>query len=52
MPDGKKELLMQVAVYAEIPAANAAFAVAKKVYAELPENTLSENNKVSEEPHD
>jgi 4-carboxymuconolactone decarboxylase len=30
-----KEALMQVAVYAGIPAANAAFAVAKRVYAEM-----------------
>ena len=34
-PDEVKEVLMQVAVYAGVPAANAAFAVAKKVYAEL-----------------
>ena len=30
-----KEVLMQVAVYAGVPAANSAFAVAKKVYAEV-----------------
>jgi 4-carboxymuconolactone decarboxylase len=30
-----KEALMQVAVYAGIPAANSAFAVAKRVYAEM-----------------
>ena len=30
-----KEVLMQVAVYAGIPAANAAFAIAKRVYAEI-----------------
>ena len=30
-----KEVLLQVAVYAGIPAANAAFAVAKRVYLEL-----------------
>ncbi len=30
-----KEVLLQVAVYAGIPAANAAFAVAKRVYGEL-----------------
>lgn len=29
------EILLQVAVYAGVPAANSAFAVAKKVYAEL-----------------
>lgn len=34
-PDEVKEVLMQVAVYAGVPAANSAFAVAKKVYAEL-----------------
>jgi 4-carboxymuconolactone decarboxylase len=30
-----KEALLQVAIYAGIPAANAAFRVAKRVYAEL-----------------
>ena len=30
-----KEALMQVAVYAGVPAANSAFAVAKRVYAEM-----------------
>jgi len=34
-PDEVKEVLMQVAVYAGVPAANTAFAVAKKVFAEL-----------------
>lgn len=34
-PAEVKEVLLQVAVYAGIPAANSAFAVAKKVYAEL-----------------
>jgi 4-carboxymuconolactone decarboxylase len=33
--DEVREALMQVAVYAGVPAANAAFAVAKKTYAEL-----------------
>ncbi len=33
--DEVKEALMQVAVYAGIPAANSAFAVAKRVYAEM-----------------
>jgi 4-carboxymuconolactone decarboxylase len=41
--DQVKEVLLQVAVYAGIPAANAAFRVAKRVYAELdttqPEDT-------------
>jgi 4-carboxymuconolactone decarboxylase len=30
-----KEVLMQVAVYAGVPAANSAFAIAKRVYAEM-----------------
>jgi 4-carboxymuconolactone decarboxylase len=34
-----KEVLMQVAVYAGIPAANSAFAVAKRVYAEMDGNS-------------
>jgi len=34
-----KEVFLQVAVYAGVPAANAAFAIAKKVYAELAEYT-------------
>jgi 3-oxoadipate enol-lactonase/4-carboxymuconolactone decarboxylase len=33
-PDEVKEALLQVAVYAGVPAANAAFALAKKIYAE------------------
>jgi 4-carboxymuconolactone decarboxylase len=36
-PDEVKEVLLQVAVYAGIPAANSAIAVAKKVYAERAE---------------
>ena len=32
-----KEVLLQVAVYAGIPAANAAFAIAKRVYVEMDE---------------
>lgn len=35
--DEVKEVLMQVAIYAGVPAANTAFAIAKKVYAELSE---------------
>jgi 4-carboxymuconolactone decarboxylase len=35
MPDDLKEVFLHVAVYAGVPAANTAFAVAKKVYAEL-----------------
>ncbi len=34
-PDEVKEILLQVAVYAGAPAANSAFAVAKRVYREL-----------------
>lgn len=34
-----KEVLLQVAIYAGIPAANSAIAVAKKVYAELAEGS-------------
>ena len=36
--DEVKEVLLQVAVYAGIPAANAAVAVAKRVYAEMDDN--------------
>jgi 4-carboxymuconolactone decarboxylase len=42
--DEVKEVLLQVAVYAGVPAANSAFAVAKKVYAELENNLLEEGN--------
>jgi 4-carboxymuconolactone decarboxylase len=34
-PDEVREVLLQVAIYAGIPAANAAFAIARKVYGEL-----------------
>ena len=34
-PDQIKEIFHQVAVYAGVPAANSAFSIAKKVYAEL-----------------
>lgn len=34
-----KEVLLQVAVYAGVPAANSAFAAAKKVYAEMDGNS-------------
>ena len=37
-PDDVKEVLLQVAIYAGIPAANSAVAVAKKVYAEIDSN--------------
>lgn len=33
--DDVKEVLLQVAVYAGVPAANAAFAIAKRVYREM-----------------
>ena len=33
-PDEVKEVLLQVAIYAGVPAANSAIAIAKKVYAE------------------
>lgn len=38
-PEEVKEALLQVAVYAGVPAANSAFAIAKKVYAELGQNS-------------
>lgn len=34
-PEQIKEVLMQVAVYAGVPAANTAFAIAKRIFAEL-----------------
>ena len=46
-----KELLMQVAVYAGIPAANAAFAIAKKVFAEF-DNSDADQNSALEDHHD
>jgi 4-carboxymuconolactone decarboxylase len=36
-PDQIREVLMQVAIYAGVPAANRAFAVAQQVLAELPD---------------
>ena len=36
-PDEVKEVFLQVAIYAGVPAANTAFAIAKKVFAELDE---------------
>jgi 4-carboxymuconolactone decarboxylase len=36
-PDEVKEVLLQVAIYAGVPAANSAIAIAKSVYAELAE---------------
>ena len=41
-PDEVKEVLHQVAIYAGIPAANSAFAVAKKVYSELAKDSEKE----------
>jgi len=43
--DDLKEVLLQVAVYAGIPAANSAFALAKKIYAELAEINKMEGQK-------
>jgi 4-carboxymuconolactone decarboxylase len=36
-PEDIKEVFMQVAIYAGVPAANSAFAIAKKVFSELDE---------------
>jgi len=36
-PDEVKEVLLQVAIYAGVPSANAAFTIAKNVFAELDE---------------
>lgn len=36
-PEEVKEVFIQLAIYAGVPAANSAFAIAKKVYAELAE---------------
>ena len=44
-PDDVAEALLQVAVYAGIPAANSAFAIAKKVFAELSETEDREAKK-------
>lgn len=41
--DEIKEVLMQVAIYAGVPAANSAFAIAKQVFAELDEEMSKEN---------
>lgn len=43
-PDQLKEVFLQVAIYAGVPAANSAFSVAKRVYAEL-ENNIHEEGK-------
>jgi len=40
--DELKEVFMQVAVYAGVPAANTAFSVAKRVYAELGEKETAD----------
>jgi 4-carboxymuconolactone decarboxylase len=40
-----KEILMQVAVYAGVPAANTAFRIAKQIYGEINENTNLEEQK-------
>lgn len=41
-PDEVKEVFLQVAAYAGIPAANTAFSIAKKVFAELAEQSSEE----------
>jgi 4-carboxymuconolactone decarboxylase len=42
-PDDVKEVLLQVAIYAGIPAANSAVAVAKKVYVEIDNKDFTGN---------
>jgi 4-carboxymuconolactone decarboxylase len=42
-PDEVKEVLLQVAVYAGVPAANAAFTIAKRVYQEIKKEGLKLN---------
>jgi 4-carboxymuconolactone decarboxylase len=51
-PEEVKEALLQVAVYAGIPAANAAFATAKEVYAELDTDTDAGGNSTPRMRHD
>ncbi|UCG26417.1 MAG: 4-carboxymuconolactone decarboxylase [Chloroflexota bacterium] len=41
-PDEVREVLLQVAVYAGVPAANTAVAIAKKAYGELAEEEATE----------
>lgn len=41
-PDEVKEVLMQVAIYAGVPAANTAMAIAKNVYLELAKEEVKE----------
>ena len=48
-PDEIKEVFLQVALYAGIPAANSAFAIAKQVYAEL---SLEETSDLAEHRHE
>ena len=43
-PDEVKELMLQVAVYAGVPAANSAVAIAKKVYMELAEQSGNQSS--------
>lgn len=43
-PDEVREVLLQVAIYAGIPAANSAFAIARKVYVELGTNLQQEDD--------
>ena len=42
-PEEVKEVFHQVAIYAGVPAANSAFAIAKQVYAELAEREEEKN---------
>lgn len=42
-PDDVKEVFHQVAVYAGVPAANSAFAIAKRVYVEMEAQSASQN---------
>lgn len=43
-PEQIKEVFHQVAIYAGVPAANSAFGIAKKIYAELDLNQAKEND--------
>ncbi len=43
-PDEVREVLLQVAIYAGIPAANSAFAISRKVYVELGTNLQQEDD--------
>jgi 4-carboxymuconolactone decarboxylase len=49
-PDEIKEVLLQVAIYAGVPAANTAFAIAQRVFAEPPAEPAPESPAASEPP--